>query len=219
MIRAELSSLTGFKTIPKPLYDWPNIENQNQNSVPRVTVSIYYESLCPDCINFFTNQLKPNLEKFYKYLNLDFVPYGNCNQTQSEGKWNFTCQHGPLECSDNKWQACAINVLPSKPKCLAQYLTCYMTSVKKTHSAYLCAKKLGLLQSYKKIKDCVQNDDFSSELLAHYGNRTRSLIPRLSWVPLITFNGVFNKIDQYNAEHNFPKAICNYLIPKPAKIC
>ncbi|XP_050441943.1 gamma-interferon-inducible lysosomal thiol reductase-like [Adelges cooleyi] len=219
LIVVNVSHAEGFALQAKKLYDWPNTENEKQNSVPRVTVSIYYESLCPDCINFFTNQLAPNLVKYYKYLNLDFLPYGNCKQEKIDGKWNFTCQHGAPEFAKNKWQACSINVLPSKPKCLAKYITCYMTSVHKSHTGYLCAKKLGLLQSYKKIKDCYQNDDFSNELMAHYGNRTHSFTPPLNWMPSIVFNGVYNKTDQQDAENNLPKAICRHLNPKPAKVC
>lgn len=43
----------------------------------KITVSIYYESLCLDCVHLFKNQIGPNLAKFQKYVNFDFVPFGN----------------------------------------------------------------------------------------------------------------------------------------------
>lgn len=43
----------------------------------KVTVSIYYGSLCSDCADFFRNQIGPNIAKFQKYINVEFVPFGN----------------------------------------------------------------------------------------------------------------------------------------------
>lgn len=43
----------------------------------KITISVYYGSLCADCRNLFANQIAQNLEKFKKYVNFDFVPYGN----------------------------------------------------------------------------------------------------------------------------------------------
>jgi len=94
---------TAKKVLVKPLYEVPHVDNQN--SVPvsekinqlliycgfwtmknitnviaiffqKITVSIYYGSLCSDSMDLFKNQIGPNLAKFQKYVNFDFVPFG-----------------------------------------------------------------------------------------------------------------------------------------------
>lgn len=92
---------TAKKVLTKPLYDAPHVDNQN--SVPvseknksitdillfledekvyqyyffqKITVSIYYGSLSSDSVDLFKNQIGPNLAKFQKYVNFDFVPFG-----------------------------------------------------------------------------------------------------------------------------------------------
>lgn len=46
------------------------------NAIPRLTVSVYYESLCPDSINFITDQLTPAYNDFKDWINLEFIPFG-----------------------------------------------------------------------------------------------------------------------------------------------
>jgi len=45
----------------------------------KITVSIYYDSLCLDSVDLFKDQIGPNLAKFQKYVNFDFVPFGNAD--------------------------------------------------------------------------------------------------------------------------------------------
>lgn len=57
-------------------------ENMRENFIQsicfqKITVTIYYESLCLDCVHLFKNQIGPNLAKFQKYAIFDFVPFGN----------------------------------------------------------------------------------------------------------------------------------------------
>lgn len=44
-----------------------------------LTVSLYYESLCPDCVQFSKQQLCPLWEesRLSDYFKIEFVPYGN----------------------------------------------------------------------------------------------------------------------------------------------
>uniref|UniRef100_A0A2H8TWU5 Gamma-interferon-inducible lysosomal thiol reductase n=1 Tax=Melanaphis sacchari TaxID=742174 RepID=A0A2H8TWU5_9HEMI len=177
------------KVLIKPLYDVPHVENQN--SVPKITVSIYYGSLCSDSVNLFKNQIGPSLVKFQKYVNFDFVPFGNADKKLFEGKWFFKCQNGLTECMKNKWQACSIHVLPSKLQILANYLVCYMSSTSEVHSGYQCTRNMGLYDEYYgKIKKCFMNREFSDSLMVQYCNRTQSVLPRSASIPSIVINGV-----------------------------
>ena len=45
---------------------------------PSVKLSVYYESLCPDSISFFIDQLWPSWQHFGEdILQLDLNPFGN----------------------------------------------------------------------------------------------------------------------------------------------
>ena len=41
-----------------------------------LTVTVYYESLCPDSQNFIANQLYPTWERLGKYFRIQFKPFG-----------------------------------------------------------------------------------------------------------------------------------------------
>ena len=41
-----------------------------------LTVTVYYECLCPDSQAFITNQLYPTWEKLGKYFRVEFKPFG-----------------------------------------------------------------------------------------------------------------------------------------------
>ena len=41
-----------------------------------LTVTVYYECLCPDSQAFITNQLYPTWERLGKYFRVEFKPFG-----------------------------------------------------------------------------------------------------------------------------------------------
>merc|ERR1719357_2180408 len=69
----------------------------------KVKLSLYYESLCPYCKKFITEQLGPNFAKFEDYLDVHLNPFGNAHMKKHGDSYKFTCQHGEGECkgSDN----------------------------------------------------------------------------------------------------------------------
>lgn len=42
-------------------------------------MTVYYESLCPDCVDFFKEQFSKNWKPFFDYLNVTLVPYGKAS--------------------------------------------------------------------------------------------------------------------------------------------
>ena len=52
-------------------------QNGVVNCEEKVNITVYYESLCPDSIEFITGQLYPTYQSLEKYLNVEFVPFGN----------------------------------------------------------------------------------------------------------------------------------------------
>ena len=77
--------------------------NSNLTAANAVTVSVYYESFCPYCKEFFKEQLIPVYSLYKNKINIELIPSGNTN-VMANGQ--ITCQHGPSECFGNAIQAC-----------------------------------------------------------------------------------------------------------------
>ncbi|XP_044259387.1 gamma-interferon-inducible lysosomal thiol reductase-like [Tribolium madens] len=178
-----------------------------------VKVSLYYESLCPFCRQFVTQELYPGYKKIKDFLLIDLVPFGKANVTKIDGNWEFKCQHGPKECLGNKIQACVLTKSFQKDSKIG-FVYCMMNSSDpgKISIAESCASNNGIL--WRDIVDCVQGtqgDDF----LAHYGDVTNDLDPKLTYVPHILFNGIFNATLEDLARDNFFKTVCGLFNTKP----
>ena len=80
-------------------------------------MSVFYESLCPDCQQFITQQLGPNFGKFGKYLDVKLNSFGNAEMSfePDTGLYRFKCQHGPPECLGSMLEACLINKMTTTP--------------------------------------------------------------------------------------------------------
>ncbi|XP_063908750.1 GILT-like protein 1 [Zophobas morio] len=176
-----------------------------------LSVSVYYESLCPDSKQFITTQLYPAYEQISNYLNVQFFPYGNADITTSEdGTLNFTCQHGPNECYGNEIQACAISIDPQNS---IQFVDCAMASDDASNDENLqqCAESSAI--SWDSIKECISSG-LGDQLFVHYGELTDSA--HINFVPTIFFNGVFNETLQNLGQFDFLPTACLLLNEEPS---
>jgi len=60
-----------------------NVWQRPAQSVSKVSVTLYFESLCPDCQFFFSDQLIHAYLALSSILNLELVPYGNAQVSSS----------------------------------------------------------------------------------------------------------------------------------------
>jgi len=180
-------------------------------SAAPVKVSVYYESLCPDSQLFVYDQLAPTFEIFGpEELVVDLKPFGKANWTESNGSWDFTCQHGPRECYNNKVQACILNQVPNTEEHVPLIGCIMSTGVIGSEDA--CLEELGITTtSPDAISGCADSDEGSS-LLHDLGVATHGLNPPLTFVPWVIFNDEFNEDHWQMSLIDLKKVLCdNYL--------
>ncbi|ODM99827.1 Gamma-interferon-inducible lysosomal thiol reductase [Orchesella cincta] len=177
-----------------------------------VTINLYYESLCPDCVDFISRKLCPLWEDMSNYLRIDFVPYGNAETIVSKtGEISFECQHGPPECEANFIHDCALKHLSYKES--IKFICCMESRHSAHGTAEICAEELEV--DYAPIKTCAAGPE-GIKLHYAYGQRTDKLVPSHEWVPWILFNGQYNKEDMDHAQDDLLSVLCKYIEdPKP----
>merc|ERR1712018_224269 len=155
-----------------------------------VVVSLYYESLCPYCKSWISDELIPTYEKLTKYMSVEFIPYGNAHQRADGDSWKFTCQHGPSECTGNIQQSCLLKYVPDQNEFIY---------------AIHCIEESGSVTSEANIRQCLKsnsdatdetidtiiqcsNEEEGIQLHHEMGVETENLVPAHTYVPWVTFN-------------------------------
>jgi len=184
--------------------------------VNKLTISIYYEILCPDSKHFILNQLLPVYKKFGgELLSLRFVPFGKgkVQRGGDGGGYQLSCQHGPEECHGNKLHACLTSNLKNDSLSL-QIISCSMERYKLwaattdsiTKVTRECVKKyVNGADDHDSIMFCEKGD----ELLAGHGYETLGLKPSASFIPTIGVDGSLS--NQRQILRDFNSVICDKL--------
>ncbi|XP_014285171.1 gamma-interferon-inducible lysosomal thiol reductase isoform X3 [Halyomorpha halys] len=187
-------------------------------NVTPVSVTLYYETLCPGCRLFIPNQLYPAYtDTKYDYPSLisklTLVPYGWAyvlNATTHD----YQCQHGEEECQGNKLQGCALKYIPDALTTL-EYFACLENTPVVTYKQVgmsndypidKCQEKLpsGL---YPKILSCYNSDE-GWELFEENGKKTDTFFPSDGFVPYVSFNDKKDDDLADAAIQNFKKTLC-----------
>ncbi|KAF5308634.1 hypothetical protein FQR65_LT06095 [Abscondita terminalis] len=172
-------------------------------------VSIYYESLCPDSIRFLTNQLYPAYYKINSSLALDFVPYGKASHTCDGDRCQFSCQHGPNECSGNKYQACGLKEHQSQDQQI-EFVNCVMGASNPSAESTIanCAPKLGV--PIETILECASSSK-GDQILARLGDQTHAVDPKIYFIPTIVFNDSYDFDQHWGSISDFLGTACKAL--------
>ncbi|XP_057484606.1 gamma-interferon-responsive lysosomal thiol protein-like [Actinidia eriantha] len=144
------------------------------DSSDKVSLGLYYESLCPYSANFIINYLFKIFENgLISAVDLNLVPWGNA---RIHGNNTFSCQHGPPECLLNTIEACAIEAWPDLNKHFS-FIYCVETLVyeRKYPEWETCFDKLGLDPT--PITEC-----YSSS----YGNEVIAIVLHLGFMLFAT---------------------------------
>ncbi|KAL5748153.1 hypothetical protein ACOSQ2_025450 [Xanthoceras sorbifolium] len=174
------------------------VSSSTQNG--KVSLELYYESLCPYCSNFIVNYLdKLFQDQLLTLVDLKLIPYGNAKIGSNN---TITCQHGPSECLLNTVEACAIDIWPEVTEHFP-FINCVETLVyeHKYPQWETCFDKLGL--DSKLVSDCYTSG-YGKKLELQYAAETNSLEPPHTYVPWVVVDGQ----PLYEDYENFISYIC-----------
>lgn len=151
--------------------------------VPKVTVDVYYECLCPDSRYFVTHQLYPAWQVASEIMKVNFWPYGKATTEKTKHGYKFNCQHGEKECEGDMIHACAAHLV-SNADLRMEYIKCMVSDhdYDPEKSGATCAKQIGV--DWSAVSTCANNYE-GQELHAEAGLKTNALEPKVSFIPTI----------------------------------
>lgn len=166
----------------------------------KVTLSLYYETLCPYCSNFMVNYLPKIFDNgLLSIVDLELVPYGNARIGTNN---TISCQHGQYECLLNTVEGCAIDAWPDV-QVHFKFIYCVEQLVfeHKYTEWESCFPKTGL--ESQAIVDCY-NSGYGQKLQLQYAAQTAALQPPHTYVPWVVVDGQ----PLYDDYTNFEAYIC-----------
>ncbi|EDW58553.2 GILT-like protein 2 [Drosophila virilis] len=165
---------------------------------PKLPITLYYEALCPYCMEFVTTQLNPSMTRMDRlpYTDLTLVPYGNAKVNEAG---ELTCQHGEDECELNAWHGC---ILEHNNKTISLKLIACMMRGRK-NNLDRCAKRYNI--DVSAVKECKKARSVD-EILKKYGEATAQVA--FHGVPAIAVDNAYDETDQESLSDNFDQTFC-----------
>ena len=170
----------------------------------RNDITIYTESLCPDCKNFFINSFASALNTTFNFNNVMIIPFGNAEVNKEKNGFEFICQHGFKECYGNMIHSCTIDIIKERKKAL-DYIVCYEREVFKNENNF--NKTVNICVNDKKEAESIiqcASSERGLKLMRKMNKMTPSYI---DYVPYIVVNGVHNKDAETKIIINFTEYI------------
>eukprot|EP00747_Dinoflagellata_sp_TGD_P169265 gnl/TRDRNA2_/TRDRNA2_197824_c0_seq1.p1 gnl/TRDRNA2_/TRDRNA2_197824_c0~~gnl/TRDRNA2_/TRDRNA2_197824_c0_seq1.p1 ORF type:complete len:237 (+),score=18.42 gnl/TRDRNA2_/TRDRNA2_197824_c0_seq1:65-775(+) len=168
---------------------------QDRANEQKVKLTVVYETYCPSCQYFITNQLHQvwYTAGFQEILDMEMLPYGN-----AEGHGTSTvCQHGTNECTANMVHECALKHI-ARADAMAFVFCAEGQTIRGTHPEHLIDACMEDQATRTTLQACVaefNNLDVASRTY-HLNNQ---------WTPWV----VLNEVHSTDAENNLLAAICN----------
>jgi interferon gamma-inducible protein 30 len=173
----------------------------------KLQLTIFYESLCPDCQEFMTNDFYRNVYlKFGDFIKFELVPYGNAKN--DDGK--IKCQHGEKECAINKYHSCVLHYMPEP----IPFIVCMEARIQDGSTMDKAAEKCYYTFHVQphvadQIIHCA-NGDIGDKFQQDAAKRTAEAFPdQHTHVPWILFNNVSIESQQFLIS-DLPVAICEF---------
>ncbi|XP_054644508.1 gamma-interferon-inducible lysosomal thiol reductase-like [Dunckerocampus dactyliophorus] len=172
-------------------------------AVPQVSVTLYYESLCPACRAFITQQLFPTWTMLQDIMKVTLVPYGNAKEHMS-GNTTFTCQHGEPECHGNMIEACVLHL---SDHAAFPIIFCMESAADVLSAAQPCLQMHAPSIPWASVDSCVRGG-LGRRLMHASAAMTRALSPAHTHVPWVTFNGEYKEDHEDKAMSSLFHLVC-----------
>ncbi|XP_026766435.3 gamma-interferon-inducible lysosomal thiol reductase-like [Pangasianodon hypophthalmus] len=187
----------------------------SSRSADLVKVTLYYESLCPDCQMYMVLQLMPTFIMLRDIMSLELVPYGNAEEKQVGDKYEFTCQHGPTECLGNMIETCVLKKLG-----VVAYpvIYCMEAAADVVKAAESCLALFSPDTRFGDIMACANGDE-GNQLMHENAKKTGALQPPHQYVPWITINGEHTDDLQKKATSSLFLLVCSLYKGKAPAAC
>ncbi|XP_022067526.1 gamma-interferon-inducible lysosomal thiol reductase [Acanthochromis polyacanthus] len=173
-------------------------------TVPPVSITLYYESMCPDCRLFITQQLFPTWMMLQDIMAVTLVPYGNAQEFPSANS-PFSCQHGEPECRGNMIEACIIHL--TGPSAAFHIIYCMESSADVLSAAQPCLQLYAPSVSWSTVDSCVEGD-LGYQLMHKNAVMTRALNPAHTFVPWVTVNGEYTEENEDKVMSSLFQLVC-----------
>lgn len=173
-------------------------------------IDIYYETLCPYCANFISNQF--NIYYNYAQLKLaiiNFHPYGFVKKKyDAETKqYAFNCHHGEKECYGNQISNCIIHILGRIQS--YKYLICLESLSDKFNNDFKLTAE-HCLDNDNNLKQlifgCMENGEGNKLML----NESLNVPKKMNYVPWIEVNGKYSAAIEESLRRDLLSFICEY---------
>ncbi|KAH8247737.1 hypothetical protein KR038_009240 [Drosophila bunnanda] len=174
----------------------------------RLPVTLYYEALCPYCMEFVTTKLGPSMLRRNRlpFTDLKLVPYGNAAR---DDYGNVDCQHGVKECELNAWHGCILEHHEIKDS--LRLIACMMRG--KRNRLVKCAGRFKI--NVDNVKNCKRSRTVN-DILEKYGEETDAV--SFQGVPAISLNNVYDESLSANLTDHFDAIFCEMYKEKFNKV-
>lgn len=169
----------------------------------KTKLTIFYESLCPDCKVFFINQLVPTYSKLWPFIEPVLLPFGNAkvvNETL------IKCQHGPKECAGNRLMACVQD--RGTKGATGGWLDVMHTldCLFKGNQAKQCVETHLSPVPFEDVKSCSESQE-SFDMMVKFAGQSKEI----NYVPWINVNDLHSAQIQKECEFGLFNCLCKRL--------
>lgn len=170
------------------------------------TIDVFMECLCPHCQGFVTGSFARFLRNpsHSSLAKVRFFPYGNAEETEHDGHYEFDCQHGENECYGNVVEVCALEKLEYEAG--LHFMVCMEKGIRKydeniNKALTYCVKDSNMLH---KILKCASGNEGNS--LQH--KVAKATPSNNQYVPWILFNGTHDEKIEAQILENMTAFLC-----------
>lgn len=153
------------------------------NASSKVSVDVYYETLCPTCQYFIRNFLLQLLldPELFSMISLRMYPSGHSEVSAlGDTRYHFQCQHGFEECVGNKIHTCALSMYETWES--LELFVCMAQNSQATieDAATVCLQHYG--HDVDVMNECLRSQD-TKDAMYEVAQKTKSLaLPYVPWV-------------------------------------